>query len=1100
MDMAWARQWWQRLATRWRGAPCADAGTRSQGREQALLLAMQALGCGYWEWHLGTRQLRFEGEFFRQFGVYEQPAETVQAYWDSLRHPDDAAHLRPYIASARAGAVELFESECRIRDLNGQWHWVLSRGHVVERDTEGRPLRFAGMTQDVTQQRADKEILRASEAKSSAIYQMLPDPAGISRQSDGCYVDVNAAFCALLGRPRDAWLGRTSTEMGIWATPHERERLLQALQRDGHVTSLPLVARSGDRLVPGLMSAQPLKLDGEDCLVFVFHDMTQEQRTRDELLAVNGLLQQAGRLARLGAWEDAPEQGIVYWSDVCYEIHGLPKGAPLPRNYIDTYVAPPWRETMRAKFLECIRHGIDWNIVMQVVRADGEWVWVRARGEPVVENGRLARVRGVMQDIDEAKRAEEQLRQSEEHFARIFQLVDQPMGMVRRSDGRYQIVNPAWEALTGITQDEALGRNALELGLFAPGDRADMLAAMASNGQLSDYEITLTARDGTRRTVLQSLREVDYYGEPCWLFSAHDITERKRNEERVREREELLSLTVSAASLGLWDWDLHMGLISGDARWRAMTGRQASASHSWSAGLAPEDIERVQAEVQRHAGAPATPFDVTWRVALPQGGARWIRNMGKIVGHDAQGQPARMLGVSLDVTRQREQQEQLQRLAHFDALTGLPNRVQLAQRLQDTMEKARANGTQLGVAYLDLDGFKPVNDKLGHGAGDRLLVIVAARLTRALRPTDCVARLGGDEFVILLPDLKTREGCEQKLRQLMAHISAPYTLEAERVGITASIGYTLYPEDDADADTLLRHADQAMYQAKQNGRNRFHGFDAILARSQREQHIQIQRLGQALEHGEFTLYLQPQVDMDSGAVVGAECLVRWRHPQEGVLAPGAFLPALEGTELEIPFGEWVFAEALRCIATLRRQGLALPLGINIAARHLQQPGFARWILGCLDSHPDAPAALVKLEITESAALYDVEHVAAELAQLRAQGITVALDDFGTGYSSLTYLRRLPMDTLKIDQSFVRDMLVDPGDLAIVQGVIGLARSFGLGVIAEGVETAQQGQRLQQLGCPLAQGYYIARPMPLEDFVHWAAHWKLPAGWQAETPT
>ena len=622
---------------------------------------------------------------------------------------------------------------------------------------------------------------------------------------------------------------------------------------------------------------------------------------------------------------------------------------------------------------------------------------------------------------------------------------------------------------------------------------------MEPGGQLSNYEITLTARGGTRRTVLQSLREVDYYGEPCWLFSAHDITERKRNEERVREREELLSLTVSAASLGLWDWDLHMGLISGDARWRAMTGRQASASHSWSAGLAPEDIERVQAEVQRHAGAPATPFDVTWRVALPQGGARWIRNMGKIVGHDAQGQPARMLGVSLDVTRQREQQEQLQRLAHFDALTGLPNRVQLAQRLQDTMEKARANGTQLGVAYLDLDGFKPVNDKLGHGAGDRLLVIVAARLTRALRPTDCVARLGGDEFVILLPDLKTREGCEQKLRQLMAHISAPYTLEAERVGITASIGYTLYPEDDADADTLLRHADQAMYQAKQNGRNRFHGFDAILARSQREQHIQIQRLGQALEHGEFTLYLQPQVDMDSGAVVGAECLVRWRHPQEGVLAPGAFLPALEGTELEIPFGEWVFAEALRCIATLRRQGLALPLGTNIAARHLQQPGFARWIMGCLDSHPDAPAALVKLEITESAALYDVEHVAAELAQLRAQGITVALDDFGTGYSSLTYLRRLPMDTLKIDQSFVRDMLVDPGDLAIVQGVIGLARSFGLGVIAEGVETAPQGQRLQQLGCPLAQGYYIARPMPLEDFVHWAAHWKLPAGWQAETP-
>ena len=349
-----------------------------------------------------------------------------------------------------------------------------------------------------------------------------------------------------------------------------------------------------------------------------------------------------------------------------------------------------------------------------------------------------------------------------------------------------------------------------------------------------------------------------------------------------------------------------------------------------------------------------------------------------------------------------------------------------------------------------------MNDRLGHGTGDRLLVVVGGRLTRALEPVDTVARLGGDEFVILMPGLASVADCERILGRVMESVSAPYTLDTERVVVTASIGYTIFPQDDADADTLLRHADQAMVAAKQAGRNRFHQFDAAQERAVQLLRAQGHYLREALAQAQFTLYLQPNVDMRSGTVVGAEVLSRWLHPERGLVPPGEFLPLLEGTDLEIGFGEWVAEAALTVLEQLQDRGMPMPLSINIAAQHLQQPGFADWVAGCLARHPRVPAHLVEIEITESAALYDLSAVADTLNALRAMGVTVALDDFGTGCPSLTCLRRLPMDTLKIDQSFVHGMMGDRGDLAIVQGVVGLARSFGYRVIAEGWKPSNSG--------------------------------------------
>lgn len=1072
-------------------------------REQQLRMALESLGGGRWEWDVDTRQFRCEGSFYDDFGITDADRGTPGLWqrWYGLRHPADQERNAARLARAMDGLEESYEAEFRVRDTAGRWRWLMSRGTVALRDARGKPLRMIGMDVDISAHREAQQALRDSEAKYTSFYQTLPDAAGISRIADGRYMDVNPAFCELLGLPRDEVLGRTATELRIWASDEERKRLLETFQRHGKVDRLPLTAQRRGVRIPGLMSARSVLVDGEDCFVFVFHDMTEAQRTSDELRALNGLLQQAGRLARLGAWEDVRGQGLVYWSDVCFDIHGMPPGSPLPADYIDRMVAPAYRETLRNHFRSSILERAEWSLELEVHHTDGRLIWVRARGEPVVENGRVTRVRGVMQDIDEAKRASERLRQSEERFSRIFQLMPFPMGLSRRSDGEYLDVNPAWEALLGIPREEAVGRTAVQLGVFTQEARQRLMQAFDRVDPQTSHEVTLNARSGDRLTVLQSMRAIDFGGEPCWLFSVHDITDRKRQEEQIREREELLSLTISAASLGLWDWDMERGTITGDARWAAMQGRTpgpvAQTSVQWTSAVAGDDIDRITAEVARHAARPATPFDATWKVPAPHEGTRWVRNLGKIVSFGPDHQPLRMLGVALDVTPQREQEVLLQKLAHFDALTGLPNRVLLARRLQECMDQARERGTQLGVGYLDLDGFKPVNDRLGHGAGDRLLVMVAGRLTRALRPQDCVARLGGDEFVMLLPDLSGTAECERMLGRVMESISAPYALDTERVVVTASIGYTVFPQDEADADTLLRHADQAMYAAKQAGRNRFHQFDAAQERALLVQREQGRHLSDALANAQFVLHLQPKVDMRSGTIVGAEALARWQHPERGLLPPGAFLPLLEGTELEIGFGQWVVEAALGLLETLTAQGLHLPVSINISAQHLQHAGFAGWMAHMLAQRPGTDPRLVEIEITESAALYDISAVAATLTQLRELGVTVSLDDFGTGYSSLTYLRRLPMDTLKIDQSFVHGMMGDPGDLAIVQGVIGLARSFGYRVIAEGVETIEQGQMLQQLGCAQAQGYCIARPMPMAQFVEWAGQWQTPAGWQRQ---
>jgi diguanylate cyclase (GGDEF)-like protein/PAS domain S-box-containing protein len=438
-----------------------------------------------------------------------------------------------------------------------------------------------------------------------------------------------------------------------------------------------------------------------------------------------------------------------------------------------------------------------------------------------------------------------------------------------------------------------------------------------------------------------------------------------------------------------------------------------------------------------------------------------------------------------DVTEKHKVQQKLQWQAGHDALTGLPNRLLLADRFDRAIDKARRHGSLLAVCVLDLDQFKPINDTYGHEAGDQLLIQVTERLLENLRGVDTLCRLGGDEFVILFEDVADELALQMPLARILESLSSPFPLDDHLINVTASIGVTVYPPDNSDADTLIRHADQAMYLAKQAGRKQICWFDVSNDRHVQQAHQIISQVREALHRHQLVLHYQPKINMRSGEILGMEALLRWVHPHRGLVAPGDFLPQVEHSSLIVDIGEWVLETALSQAREWRAAGRHWSVSVNIAARHIQTPGFVEQLKTILQRYPDTPAHLLEIEILETVALKDVEQARSLILEVQQLGIDFSLDDFGTGYSSLKYLKRLPVSTLKIDQGFVRDILDDKEDRALVNAVIGLASAFNRKVIAEGVETLQHAALLLELGCELGQGYGIARPMPAAQVIAWA---------------
>lgn len=636
--------------------------------------------------------------------------------------------------------------------------------------------------------------------------------------------------------------------------------------------------------------------------------------------------------------------------------------------------------------------------------------------------------------------------------------------------------------------------------LVHPDDLAPMQAyfrdeVIGKHG-IFDYEYRVVRPSDGKVVWLHGLGklEFDAEGKPVRLVgTSQDISERKFAEERLQ----LARAVFQNSSNGILITDAKGVAIEANPAFTTITGyaQEDLAQVDLYRLVSPSEDDATCAEVRQSLREKGY-----WEgevASRRKSGEPYTQQSRVSALRDPSGHMSSLAAVIADVTELKESQRQLERMAYYDRLTGLANRGLLADRMAHAMSQCRRKGNELlGVCALDLDGFKEVNDRLGHEAGDQLLIEVAQRLQGCTRDSDTVARLGGDEFVVLFCGLTQPTEVESAVSRMIRAAAEPYHIGGVSSYVTISVGVTLYPHDAVDdPDALLRHADQAMYDAKRAGKNRMHFFDTESDRRLRHHQQQYARLVEAIANDELRLVYQPKVELRTGKVVGVEALLRWQHPELGLLAPSHFLPSIEATELVLPVGEWVLEEALAQRQRWLAEGIDLEVSVNVFGLHLQRADFADRLASILNAYPQLDPTGLELEILETTALEDLGEITERIQECTPLGVRFSLDDFGTGYSSLTYLRQLPAFCVKIDRTFVHDMLDNNEDKALVQGIVGMAHTLKRTVVAEGVETLEHAIPLLHCGCDRAQGYGIARPMEPALIPAWLARWRMPRQWE-----
>lgn len=651
-------------------------------------------------------------------------------------------------------------------------------------------------------------------------------------------------------------------------------------------------------------------------------------------------------------------------------------------------------------------------------------------------------------------------------------------------DLNYLGCNPAFAKDAGVAHpDELIGKNDYQLTWKAHAElyRADDRRVIDSGAPKLFYEEPLTTADGNtvwlrtskvllRNTAQQTIGVLGIY---------QDITTEKQTQLALQRSEANLNRAQAVAKIGSWRLDTEHELLEWSAETYHIFDLAIGTQITYEAFIShvyPDDLELVNNAWQ--AALEGLPYHIEHRITV-DGEIRWVEERAELEFDEA-GNCRVGVGTVQDITERKRAQERIGLLTNFDPLTGLPNRTQLNTRICYAINLAKRSHAQLALVFLDLDHFKDINDTLGHSVGDALLIELADRMRHTLREEDTVARLGGDEFIILLPDVDAH-GAEFVAQKLLDAISKPYPIEHYNLSLTASIGIALYPYDGEDLETLSRSADTAMYRAKQEGRHDYRFFTPEMQASSARNLQLVHALRHALDLEQIQVYYQPQVSMVDGHIIGVEALLRWQHPELGMVSPGEFIPVAEDSGLILPIGEWVLRNAVRQVNAWREQGLAsLIIAVNLSAVQFRHPDLPDLVTRILDE-VGLPPEFLELELTEGVAMNNPEGAIAVITNLHERGIRMSIDDFGTGYSSLSYLKKFKVYKLKIDRSFVRDISTDPEDKAIVRAVISLAKSLGLKTIAEGVETTGQLAFLQEQGCDELQGYLFSPPVPAEQF-------------------
>ncbi|MDE1982320.1 MAG: EAL domain-containing protein [Betaproteobacteria bacterium] len=544
-------------------------------------------------------------------------------------------------------------------------------------------------------------------------------------------------------------------------------------------------------------------------------------------------------------------------------------------------------------------------------------------------------------------------------------------------------------------------------------------------------------------------------------------------------------LALEGSNMGVWDWHLNTDLVFRSGQWHEIygysEGEVGATAQDGRKLIHPDDLTQAIQDIQDHLAGKTPFFKSEFRLRCKDGSWKWTQSRGMIVSTSPDGRPLRLIGTHTDISERKHSEAEMLRLAHYDAITALPNRILFLDRFEQEIRKAQRHRQSLALMFIDLDRFKEINDTLGHDTGDQLLRETGQRLQGCVRATDTVARLGGDEFTVLLTHLEDMNHVDRIAQTILDHIAKPYQFGDEMVYVTGSIGITLYPHDSTDMETLVKNADQAMYAAKNNGRNGYHYFTPSMQAAAFSRLKTANDLRKAVPLEQIQVHYQPIVELATGRVTKAEALVRWLHPERGLVFPGEFIPIAEDTGLITTIGDEVFAQAARQTALWRNVFPNFQMTVNKSPAQFRNNSreHTHWIQ--LLHELGLPGESIVVEITEGLLLDAHPPIAQRLESFHDAGMRIAIDDFGTGYSSLAYLKKFEIDYVKIDRSFTANLQPDSDDLAICEAIVVMAHKLGIQVIAEGVETQIQRDLLLKAGCDYAQGFLFSRPLPAAQF-------------------
>ncbi|AZE73969.1 Sensory box/GGDEF family protein [Pseudomonas synxantha] len=1068
-----------------------QAAEQSWDSAPQLLAALNAARLGAWCWEIDTGKISWSRGTQALFGFDpRQPLPKDLDYLDLLAPEDRTRVIRGFHAVL---AGEPFERAMhhRIQWPDGSLHWLEISGSLAP-DKAGR-RRMIGVIREITHQREREYALSHSEKRFATLFHLCPNMVLLTRQADGLISEANQYFEMLFGWPVADAIGRTTLELGLWRDPEQRALLVKATQRKGEPMTMEVqFCASNGQIHDGTLSAQKVELDGEAYLISTFLDTTERKNAEQALKDSQERLDLALDSAQLGTWDWHIPSGMLYGSARAAQLHGLDP-APFHESFDAFFegMSDADREGMRNAY-RSLREGPGGNyqLTYRVLMEDGSPRYLESRARLYRdESGHPLRMAGTLLDITDQVEREQRLTASEEKFASLFQASPDPICMTDLGSGAFIEINPAFTQTFGFTAAEVIDRSAEQIGLWDDSSkRLQRIEQVIREQALSNVAVVVHHKDGQSLTCVISSRLIKVSDQSCIVTTLRDITQQQRSEAALKASEEKFAKAFhsspDAISITERDSGRYVEVNDGFCRLTGYRTEEVIGLTLYQIGIWADENQRAALLAELQIKGRIHHLEMLWH-----------NKRGEVLAVEVSVEPITLnetpclLLTARDVSLLKNAQAQIRHLAYHDPLTNLPNRALLMDRLSQQIALLKRHNLRGALLFLDLDHFKHINDSLGHPVGDTVLKIVTARLEASVRMEDTVARLGGDEFVVLLSGLEgSRQAVSSQVQALADTLrellSEPMFLDGHRLQVTPSIGVALIPDHGSTPADLLKRADIALYRAKDSGRNTTQMFHNSMQKTASERLRMETDLRLALSRGEFSVHYQPQVDARGNRIIGAEALVRWQHPQLGAQSPTEFIKVLEDSGLILEVGTWILDEACAAFAQLIADGLVDPLNfslcVNISPRQFRQNDFVERVERSLKQH-QLPFSLLKLEITEGIVIQNLDDTVAKMRRLKKLGVSFAMDDFGTGYSSLTYLKRLPVDALKIDQSFVRDATHDPNDAEIIRAIVAMARSLNLEVIAEGVETPEQLAFLQQLGCHLFQGYLHSRPLPIEGF-------------------